>query len=252
MVSICGLIIAVSVYRAHASSENTHLEWKTGQWYKRLGDPREGTDGLVYAPAAVVEYASRILSGDPSSWNVFHEADWIAFRNEKIDQHSSDVVTIHDRTGQALVFWIQSDRWIRLNVPEGLDAINSVLEDNIDPIASPVNFPWPEYIERFSDLYLNGPVRAVLSLNFLKTFDEQHELPALLGTVRDTKVLKELCADPTVVMQGRPKVVCNMITSKGSVEQWTIFFELGKSVRICKVNIEQIYPEGSFTYSRVD
>jgi hypothetical protein len=219
-----------------------------------LGNPNDGpTVGIVYAPPNVIDYASHILDGDPSTWHVYHIMEWTTFPQEDFPQHSSDIVTIRDRKGNALVFLNMLDRWIRLNSPESLDAINFVLQDNIEPLKTLDHFPWSEYIFKLANLYRSGPIRAVLSANFLQKGDKEGTSKFLLGTEKDIGVLRSLCMDPVIVRNDHDSsVICNLITGKGSVERWTISFQFDKSVKVTKINVEQICPEGSFTYSVVD
>jgi hypothetical protein len=229
-----------------------------GKWYERLGHPNEGPiEGIVYTPSNVVDYASHILDGDPSTWHVRHAMEWTTFSPERIPQGSSEIVTIVDHKGNALVFLIKPDRWIRLNSPESLDAINYVLQDNIEPFKTLDQFPWSRYINSLAHLYRGAPIRGVLSASFLQEYDKRGTSKFLLGTEKDIGVLRSLCMDPVVTHNGNDsKVVCNVITGRGSVERWTISFQfyppVDRSVKVIKINVEQVCPEGSFNYGFVD
>jgi hypothetical protein len=253
------LLLFANSYGDTADLNRNPLQWATGKRYERLGNPlgRGLIEGIVYAPPSVIDYASHILDGDPSAWWVDHTMEWTTFSSESIPERDSEIVTIGDRKDNALVFLIRPDRWIRLNSSESMNALNYVLQDNIQPFKTLDQFPWSRYIGALAHLYRGGPIRGVLSANFLNEYDKIGNSKFLLGTEKDIGVLRSLCIDPVVVRNDHDsKVVCNLITGLGSVERWTISFQFDppadRSVKATKINIERIWPEGSFTCSFVD
>lgn len=255
--SLLSLLFFSHSYGDSVTLSGNFQQWMTGKWYERLGHSKEGPiEGIVYAPPTVIDYASRKLDGDPSTWHVHHLIEWTAFA-QMFPERSSDIVTIRDHKGNALIFLILPDRWIRLDSSESLDAINYVLEDNIVPFKTLDQFPWSRYIGSLAYLYRSDATRAILSANFLQESDKIGTSKFLLGTEKDIGVLRSLCMDPVVVRNDHDSnVVCNLITTKGSVERWTISFQFdasaNRSVKITKISIEQIHPEGTFTYGVVD
>lgn len=254
---LSGLLLFSHSYGDGVAISKTRLQWMTGRWFERLGHYNDGPiEGIVYAPSSVIDYASHILDGDPSTWHVHHTLEWMAF-SENIPQGTSEIVSIQDHKQNALIFLILPDRWIRLDSPDSLDAINYVLQDNIKPFRTLDQFPWPRYIHSVAYLYRSGSIRAVLSANFLQESDKLGTTKFLLGTEKDIGVLRSLCKDPVVVRNDHDSyVVCNLITTNGSIERWTVSFQfvasVDKSVKVTKINVERLYPEGSFSYGIVE
>ncbi len=229
-------------------AENT--EWKREGptvWLGGLGESPKWA--RVEAPTDLVISASSILGGEPSEWRV-----------SNFSEYGKQIVCLKGAQGRHLIYLVLPDKWVLLNQPRSLPYVNYVLDSFFSSPSELKDLSkLAVYVQEVAYLF-KGPQRVTLSADFLKGLERPYvagesDRPLMMwlrGKEKDPDALRSLCADPLVKRQHDDiEIQCNVITTSGSVEKWTLKGKLEKGIMLTNIEIKQIREEGTFFFAKV-
>ena len=260
---LCALFAACSI---GATALADPVAWPNRGPYRTVGDPNEGYP--VNLPASVVAAVQRQIPDPPARW-ITH---WIGFPGQR-----KPLLQISGWNRGYAILFVKAGAWVNLSTPASMPFLNQVLErlrpsdlqdrDKLETYVYHIVFLQKHGLSKLLTPELQRErftTKRVIDTMNVPTGERQALLakdPSLNdamidtwlgGTEKSRQVLLALF-HPLVVTRDLDRVTvgCNVMTSRGAVEQWTFHLRVDQAVRLEGVDVREIYPEGTFFFPLV-